>query len=149
MLRNVLADLYARKSSADGGKPVERQERAWRADCADLEVGPGRVFVDPDFSASRYAKRARPDYLALLEHIRARQCEMVCMWETSRGSRVPALSLPGRSRGVARMAIEICALGDSPRDAELHQVLRPQPQSLGGRPHLGRRPLEDGRGRLG
>lgn len=48
---------------------------------------PGRVFVDPDFSASRYARRERPDYAALLEHIRSRTCEMVALWECTRGSR--------------------------------------------------------------
>ncbi len=87
MMRGVPADLYARKSSADAGRSVARQERAWRADCAEQDIEPGRVFIDPDFSASRYATRSRPDYEALLAHIADRRCEMVCLWETSRGSR--------------------------------------------------------------
>ncbi len=80
MLHCMRADLYARKSSADAGRSVARQERAWRADCAREGIEPGRVFVDPDFSASRYATRERPDYAALLEHIESKSCEMICLW---------------------------------------------------------------------
>lgn len=80
-------DLYARKSSDDAGRSVARQERAWRADCAAEGDEPGRVFVDPDFSASRYARRGRPDYATLLEHIRSSTCEMVSIWEVTRSSR--------------------------------------------------------------
>lgn len=81
------SDLYARKSNADAGRSVSRQERAWRTDCAEQDIVPGRVFVDPNFSASRYASKVRPDYAALIEHIRARGCEMVALWEVTRGSR--------------------------------------------------------------
>lgn len=81
------ADLYARKSTSDAGRSVTRQERAWRLDCKAQGIEPGRVFVDPDFSASRYARKGRPDYAVLLEHIRGRQCEMVSLWEVTRGSR--------------------------------------------------------------
>lgn len=81
------SDLYARKSSKDEGRSVARQERTWRADCAAQGVQPGRVFVDPDFSASRYARRDRPDYAALLDHIAAGSSESVWLWEGTRGSR--------------------------------------------------------------
>lgn len=83
----ISVDLYARKSSVDAGRSVARQERAWRSDCAEEGLTPGRVFVDPNFSASRYAKKARPDYAALIEHIKTRQCEAVALWEVTRGSR--------------------------------------------------------------
>lgn len=86
-LPTMRADLYARKSTSDQGRSVARQERAWRTDCAMFGVEPGRVFVDPDFSASRYARRDRPDYAALLEQVRASACEMVSLWEVTRGSR--------------------------------------------------------------
>ena len=66
---------------------MARQERAWRADCVSEGVTPGRVFVDPDFSASKYATRSRPDFEALMEYIRGRNCEMVALWEVTRGSR--------------------------------------------------------------
>lgn len=81
------SDLYARKSTKDAGRSVSRQERTWRADCAAEGIDPGRVFVDPDFSASRHARKDRPDYAALLEHIRANECQMISLWEVSRGSR--------------------------------------------------------------
>lgn len=80
-------DLYARKSTADAGKSADRQERDWRADCADGGLEPGQVFVDPDLSASRYSKKIRPDYLRLVEHIKSGNCQMIGMWEASRGSR--------------------------------------------------------------
>lgn len=83
----MLSDLYARKSNQDAGRSVERQEAAWRADCMAEGIQLGRVFVDPHFSASKYARKARPDFAALLEYIQASRCEMVSLWEISRGSR--------------------------------------------------------------
>lgn len=82
-----VVDFYARKSNKDEGRSVARQERLWRADCTAEDLTPGRLFVDPDFSASRYAKRVRPDFQALLEHIKAKKCHMLALWEVSRGSR--------------------------------------------------------------
>lgn len=81
------ADLYARKSTKDQGRSVGRQERHWRADCAEIGVEPGRVFADPEMSASRYATKARPDYAEMLDYIRSTQSEMVSLWEVTRGSR--------------------------------------------------------------
>lgn len=83
----TVEDFYARKSSADLGRSVAKQERLFQADCATEDFTPGRMFVDPEFSASRYAKKERPDFQALLEHIRAARCEMLAMWEVTRGSR--------------------------------------------------------------
>jgi DNA invertase Pin-like site-specific DNA recombinase len=83
----MLSDLYARKSTSDQGRSVARQERMWRADCVSEGVTPGRVFADPDLSASRHGRRPRPDFAALVEHIRASRSEMVSMWEVTRGSR--------------------------------------------------------------
>lgn len=81
------SDLYARKSTADAGRSAARQEAGWRADCAAQGIDLGRVFVDPDLSASRYAKKPRPDYALLLAYIRSGGCQMVSLWEASRGSR--------------------------------------------------------------
>jgi site-specific DNA recombinase len=83
----TVADLYARKSSKDMGRSVGRQEALFLADCAEEGLTPGRTFLDPEFSASRYARRERPNYQALLEHIRSDHCEMLSMWEVTRGSR--------------------------------------------------------------
>jgi len=82
-----VADLYARKSSSDQGRSVARQKRRWLADCLDLGVQPGRVFVDPNFSASRYGRKDRPDYAVLLDHIRSRHCKMISLWEVTRADR--------------------------------------------------------------
>ncbi|MEU4558616.1 recombinase family protein [Actinoplanes sp. NPDC023936] len=82
-----VADLYARKSNKDGGRSVARQERSWRIDCAQEGITPGRVFVDPHFSASRYARKSRPDYKELLAHIESASCQMVSLFESARGAR--------------------------------------------------------------
>lgn len=87
LLNMMVADLYARKSTKDQGRSVGRQRRQWQADCVQLGVQQGVVFEDPDFSASRYARRDRPDYAALLEHIRHGNAQMVSLWEVTRGSR--------------------------------------------------------------
>jgi site-specific DNA recombinase len=84
---DVKSDLYARKSSADEGRSVERQQRAWQTDCAMEGIEAGRTFVDPDFSASRHARRDRPEWAVLLEHIRSGNCEMLSLWEVSRSAR--------------------------------------------------------------
>lgn len=81
------SDLYTRKSSKDDGRSVEAQEDDWRDDCGDQALEPGRVFTDPDRSASRHARRGRPDFDALIEHIKAGHCEVLSLWEASRGSR--------------------------------------------------------------
>lgn len=86
----MIGDLYARKSTKDDGRSAARQERDWRADCADEGIQPGRVFVDPDLSASRYARKERPGYGELLAHLRSGEADMVCLWEASRGSRKPS-----------------------------------------------------------
>lgn len=79
--------LYLRKSDKDGGRSVARQEATLTAAAPEEGLTIGRVFVDPDFSASRFAKRARPDYAALLAHIEAGECRVVGLFEGSRGSR--------------------------------------------------------------
>jgi site-specific DNA recombinase len=83
----TVADFYGRKSNKDEGRSVAGQESDFHDDCATEGLTPGRVFADPDRSASRYAKKPRPDYLALLEHINSGKCEMLSMWESSRGGR--------------------------------------------------------------
>jgi site-specific DNA recombinase len=83
----MIADFYGRKSTKDNGRSVAGQEADWRDDCLAQGITQGRVFADPDRSASRYATKPRPDYAALVEHIRAGECEMLGLWESSRGSR--------------------------------------------------------------
>lgn len=86
-LGSVKTDFYGRKSTKDDGRSVASQEKDWRSDCAESGNEPGRSFSDPDRSASRYARKARPDYEELLAHIEGGHCEMLALWETSRGDR--------------------------------------------------------------
>ena len=83
----TVADAYLRKSNKDDGRSVASQEKDYRDDCEREGLTPGRIFADPDKSASRYARKPRPDYAELVEHIRSGGCELLSLWEASRGSR--------------------------------------------------------------
>src|SRR5262245_17757248 len=82
-----VVDLYLRKSTKDEGRSVARQEAELTDAAGRHDLTVGRIFVDPDFSASRYRRRERPDYAALLEHVRHGGCEVLGIFEASRGSR--------------------------------------------------------------
>lgn len=82
-----VVDLYLRKSTKDEGRSVERQLAELTDAAAHENLQIGRVFVDPDFSASRYRRRERPDFAALVEHIRSGACRVLGLFEVSRGSR--------------------------------------------------------------
>lgn len=86
-MRFMIDDFYGRKSTADQGRSVASQEGDWRDDCEQEGLTPGRVFTDDNRSASGYARKKRESYAALLEHIRTGGCELLSMWECSRGSR--------------------------------------------------------------
>lgn len=47
----------------------------------------GETLIDNDLSASRFATKQRDDWPRLQERIEAGQCQVVWMWECSRGSR--------------------------------------------------------------
>lgn len=81
------ADFYGRKSNNDDGRSVEGQEDEYLEDCEAEGFAVGRRFADPDRSASRYSRQPRPDFNALVEHIEAGNCQILSMWEPSRGSR--------------------------------------------------------------
>lgn len=85
--RMQVSDFYGRKSSKDDGRSIASQEDEWREDCDDQGFVQGRVFADSNRSASRYARKPRPDFDQLLDHVRAGQCQVLSMWESSRGSR--------------------------------------------------------------
>lgn len=44
-------------------------------------------FVDNDRSASRFATKGRPGFAKLVQHIEAGGCDVLVLWESSRGSR--------------------------------------------------------------
>jgi site-specific DNA recombinase len=80
-------DLYLRKSNKDKLRSVERQLADLTTSASEEGLRIGRVFVDPDFSASRYRRRERPDFAQLTEHIRNGGCRILGIAEVSRGSR--------------------------------------------------------------
>jgi len=82
-----VSDFYGRKSSKDDGRSIASQEDEWRDDCDEQGFIQGKTFADPGRSASRYARKPRPDFDQLLEHVRSGGCQVLSMWESSRGSR--------------------------------------------------------------
>lgn len=81
-----VVDLYLRKSNKDKRRSVERQLHDLTETAAHEGLTIGRVFVDPDLSASRFARKGRPDFDELLKHIES-GCHMIGIAEASRGSR--------------------------------------------------------------
>jgi site-specific DNA recombinase len=85
----MLAALYTRVSldRKQRQRSITEQEDDGRAACAERGWEVTDVFCDNDRSASRYATKERPRYLALLEAISSRQFGVLVLWEPSRGSR--------------------------------------------------------------
>lgn len=81
------ADIYSRKSSADGGKSVAQQDDECSEGITEHGWEAGRRFTDDNRSASRYARKRREDYETLVKHIGDGDCEILAMWETARGGR--------------------------------------------------------------
>ncbi len=82
-----LVDLYLRKSTKDEGRSAERQLAELTDSAADMDLAIGQVYCDPEFSASRFARKARPDFPKLMERIRSGECRVIGLFEVSRGSR--------------------------------------------------------------
>jgi site-specific DNA recombinase len=84
------AAIYTRVSSDpnDRGRSVEEQEvecRRWiEREGWDL-IEP--VYCDNDRSASRYARRARPDWQRLTEDLARGRIDVLVVWEISRTTR--------------------------------------------------------------
>lgn len=83
----VAADIYGRKSTDDRGKSVSDQLAEAREVVEDQGWTLGRVFTDDNRSASRFARKKREDFAELLAHIGSGGCELLILWEPSRGSR--------------------------------------------------------------
>jgi site-specific DNA recombinase len=83
----TVADAYLRKSTLDDGRSIAGQEEDFYEDCEEEGLTVGRLFADSDRSASRYARRERPNYEALLAHVQSGHCQMISMWDASRGGR--------------------------------------------------------------
>ncbi len=83
----TVADIYVRKSSDDRGKSVADQLVEGREAIEEHSWTFGREFSDDNRSASRFAKKQREGFTELLRHIGAGDCELLILWESSRGSR--------------------------------------------------------------
>ncbi|MEG3634030.1 recombinase family protein [Micromonospora palythoicola] len=83
------AVIYTRVSSDPNniGRSVDEQEADCRAVCQREGWQVVRVFSDNDRSASRYAKRERPQYQALRTYLEAGKADVLVMWEGSRAQR--------------------------------------------------------------
>lgn len=80
-------DPYLRKSTADGGKSVGQQDDELTDGIVSEGWEVGRRFTDDNRSASRYARKTRERYEALLVHIASGACQAIGIWEVARGGR--------------------------------------------------------------
>jgi site-specific DNA recombinase len=83
----AVADIYGRKSTDDRGKSVADQLAEAHEAIDEHGWTVGRIFSDDNRSASRFARKVREDYAELLTHIESGGCELLILWESSRGSR--------------------------------------------------------------
>jgi site-specific DNA recombinase len=83
----TVADIYGRKSTDDRGKSVADQLVEAEEAIGEHGWTLGRTFADDNRSASRFARREREDFTQLLAHIGSGACELLILWESSRGSR--------------------------------------------------------------
>ncbi len=83
------AAIYTRVSSDPRaeGRSVGEQEAECRAFCERQRWDVVQVFSDNDRSASKYAKKSRPEYEQLLNYIGERRCDVLVTWESSRAQR--------------------------------------------------------------
>ncbi|MGR6922670.1 recombinase family protein [[Actinomadura] parvosata] len=68
---------------------VASQEAKNKAACEEQEWVVGEVYEDNDLSASRFARKPRPDWDRLQADLEAGRGDVLVMWESSRGDRKP------------------------------------------------------------
>jgi DNA invertase Pin-like site-specific DNA recombinase len=83
------AFVYARASRDPKrrGRSVDDQMTENRRECEHRNWTIAGEFKDLDRSASRHARRVRDDYEAMVEGVRAGQCDVLVTWESSRFQR--------------------------------------------------------------
>jgi site-specific DNA recombinase len=83
----VTFDIYVRKSTVTPDqRSVQSQDEECRRDLHEQHHAVGIVFSE-EISASRFARQKRDEFPLLMARLRAGECEGVCLWESSRGSR--------------------------------------------------------------
>jgi site-specific DNA recombinase len=89
MGRKLRAFIYARRSYDPNGlaRAVSDQLHEGRRTCEHNDWPVAGEFSDPDNSASRHAKKERPDYDDMVRRTEAGECDVIVSWESSRLSR--------------------------------------------------------------
>ena len=87
--RPLRAVIYARVSSdpKKQEKSVTDQVNEGTRECNERGWIIARVFKDNDRSASRHAKKERPEYVKLIEFLRSGGADVLVTWESSRAQR--------------------------------------------------------------
>jgi len=83
----ALAYQRASANKKQQGKSVGDQSRLNQREVGSHGWQLGDSYTDNDRSASRYAKRARPDFKRLIEDITAGRGDVLVLWEIARGQR--------------------------------------------------------------
>lgn len=83
------AAIYTRVSMDRQGsyRSVGDQEKEARADCASINAEVVAVLCDNDLSASRYARKKRPDFEKAKLMIARQEIDILVTWESSRSNR--------------------------------------------------------------
>lgn len=83
------AFIYARRSydPSNLARAVTDQTAEGRQTCERNAWEVAGVFADPDNSASRHARKRRPDYDDMVKKVEAGECDVIVSWESSRLSR--------------------------------------------------------------
>lgn len=87
--RPLRAFIYARRSYDPGGlaRAINDQLYAGRSTCQLQGWTVTGEFADPDNSASRHSRKARPDYEEMVKGVERGDCDVIVAWESSRLSR--------------------------------------------------------------
>ncbi len=90
LTRSLLAVIYVRASlDRRDGRSVAQQESEAQQDCDERGWQVCQVYRENDRSASRFARKDRPEWSQLLEDMAARRFGVLVLWESSRGDRTP------------------------------------------------------------
>jgi DNA invertase Pin-like site-specific DNA recombinase len=85
-LRAAIYDRVSKDKRRDA-RSVEEQETANITHCDKYGWVVQEIFTDNDRSASRFARKSRPDWERLVETLDDGQIDVLVMWEPSRGDR--------------------------------------------------------------
>jgi site-specific DNA recombinase len=88
LLRAAIYDRVSADKRRDA-RSVGEQEAANVAACDRYRWHVEEVFTDNDRSASRFARKTRPDWDRLIEKLAAGHFDVILLWEPSRGDRKP------------------------------------------------------------